>query len=176
MGRTVLSFCRQNGSVVLPAERFCRSAGRTVLSFCRQNGSVVLPAERFCRSAGRTVLPFCRQNWWALKCTVYIYRWLKKGMERISDGQNGSAVLPAELMGPKVHCIYLDRHKWGSWNFQKAELFCHFLGRTDGPQSALYIYKIDISGDSKIFEWQNGSEAEMMGPKSSPFSYTYKWE
>ena len=38
----------------------------------------------------------------------YIYRWLKKGMERISDGQNGSAVLPAELMGPKVHRIYID--------------------------------------------------------------------
>merc|ERR1711923_692726 len=70
----------QNGSAVLPAELFFRSAGRTVLSFCRQNGTVVLPAERYCRSAGRTDGP---------QSAPYIYRWLKKGMERISDGQNG---------------------------------------------------------------------------------------
>merc|ERR1712198_379682 len=92
---------------VLPAERFCCSAGRTVLSFCWQNGSVVLPAERFCRSAGRTDGP---------QSAPYIYRWLKKGMELISDGQNGSVVLPAER-------------------------FCRSASRTDGPQSAPYIYR-----------------------------------
>ena len=81
-----------------------------------QNGSVVLPAERFCRSAGRTDGPqsapyiyrWLKKGMERISDAPYIYRWLKKGMERISDGQNGSAVLPAELMGPKVHRIYID--------------------------------------------------------------------
>ena len=65
----------------------------------KRDGTNFLWAEWFCCSASRTDGP---------QSAPYIYRWLKKGMERISQGQNGSAVLSEELMGPKVQSIYID--------------------------------------------------------------------
>ena len=80
----------------------------------------------------------------------------KKGMERIFDGQNGSVVLPAER-------------------------FCRSADRTDGPQSAQYIYRWLKMGMERISDGQNGSVVLVEwfcrsagitdGPQSAPYIY-----
>ena len=46
--------------------------------------------------------------------------------------------LPAELMYPKVHLIYIGRYKWSETYFSAAEQFCRSAGRKVLPVKLIY--------------------------------------